>query len=314
MSGFDRWVPPLDQHQKIARSWAFKRFRRFHSEINDMYWAMVASSKVAFSNTRGYAKKDSMLAAFNFEAKDVGYREITLEEWGKRLRDFQNWSRLNVLMALSSYFENYLQAIGNLSLESNPGLLFKTSRVLDGVRLLKREKRYVFIEKTIDLVKGSWPARISAFQRLFNGCPSKLEESLGELEKIRLIRNSIGHAFGRTLSTKDLLEVVYYHPMERVSEKRLKRWLGLVFEIANEIDTFLLREHIGAYELVRYYHYWYKEFGYPIAGSRNPNHRRQLNADRFKRYLSEKLVKVWGGPLPSQKYLMGLVDYYSEIQ
>lgn len=253
-----------------------------------------------------------MPTTFGFAASDAGSREITLGEWRDDFLDFQNWSRLNVLMALSSYFENYLQSISNLALESNPGILFKTSKVLDGAIILKMEQQHSFANETIDLVKGSWPARMSAFKNLFGDCPDSLSNNIGELEKIRSIRNGIGHAFGRTLSNKDLLNITTYQPMERISEKGLKKWLGLVFMIAHDIDEFLLIEHIGAYELIRYYHHWYKKSGWQIAGSKDPNNFRKLNIKGFSKYFYDELMSSWGGRYPNHEYLKELIDYYGE--
>ncbi|MCD4699284.1 MAG: hypothetical protein K8R91_01760, partial [Phycisphaerae bacterium] len=194
----------------IIPSWACKRFKRFHSDINNMYWSAVASSIAAFGVTRGHTVEESMPIAFGFPPEDVGYREISLGEWRKNFLDFQNWTRLNALMALSSYFENYLQSIGNLALESNPGILFNAHQVLDGATILKMKKHYIFINETIPLVKGNWPARVSAFKDLFGSCPTSLDNNIGELERIRQIRNGLGHAFGRTVSTKSLFNVADY--------------------------------------------------------------------------------------------------------
>lgn len=271
---------------------------------------MVASSKAAFSVTKGHQVEELMPEAFGLATEAVGYRGISLGEWRGNFLDFQNWTRLNVLMALSSYFENYLQSIGNLALESNPGTLFKAHQTLDGGIVLKMEKHYIFVNETIPLVKGDWSKRKSVFMNLFGDCPDSLKNNTGELERIRSIRNGIGHAFGRTLSTKDLLSITDYHPMDRVSERRLKKWLGLVFTIARDIDEFLLAKHIGAYELIRYYHYWYKEAGRQIAGSKNPNHIRKMNSKGFIKHFHDELMPAWGGPPPNQEYLEGLIDYY----
>lgn len=271
---------------------------------------MVASSKVVFSTTKGHKVEESMPTAFGFAASDVGSREITLGEWRDNFLDFQNWSRLNVLMALSSYFENYIQSISNLALESNPGILFKTPKVLDGTIMLKMEQQHSFANETFDLVKGSWTSRESAFRNLFGNCPASLSNNIGELEKVRSIRNGIGHAFGRTLNTKELLSINSYQPMERVSEKRLKKWLGLVFMIAHDIDEFLLVEHIGAYELIKYYHHWHKKSGYHMAGRKDPNNFRKLNIRGFIRYFHDELMPAWGGPYPEHEYLKELIDYY----
>lgn len=138
MSTFNRWLPPVDPKNAILPSWAYKRFRRYHSEINNMYWGNIASSKAAFSITKGHTAEESMPETFRVTPESVGSREIPLGEWRDNLLDFQNWTRLNALMALCSYFENYIQSIGNLALESNPGILFKSHRVLDGAIILKR--------------------------------------------------------------------------------------------------------------------------------------------------------------------------------
>lgn len=170
---------------------------------------------------------------------------------------------------------------------------------------------YLFCGETTSLVKGDWNSRINSFVKLFGNCPDSLRNNVGELESIRSLRNSIGHSFGRILSTEDQLTITNYHPMDRLSESRLKKWLGLVFAIAHDIDEYFLTEHIGAYELIRYYHYWFIKEDHHYAKNSHPNEILKNKIKKFCKYFYDDLVSDWGGSPPLRPYLEGLIKYYA---
>lgn len=179
-----------------------------------------------------------------------------LEGWRADLKEFDNWTRLNALVALLSYFEVYLSSVVSLAIESDPGLMFNTSRVIDGIAILKRKAKrdYSFYHVSETITKGEWQQRKAAYEKTFGDVPEILADSIKELDCMRRIRNNIAHAFGRDINKAQARGIFEVLEIERLSLKRLKRYMELVGNIAKAIDNHLVSNHIGDYEAVFYYH------------------------------------------------------------
>lgn len=61
----------------------------------------------------------------------------TYGEWKIDFSEYVNYSRLNIIMLLSSCFETYLRTVVSLSFESKPGVIINCQDAVDGAALLK---------------------------------------------------------------------------------------------------------------------------------------------------------------------------------
>jgi hypothetical protein len=75
-----------------------------------------------------------------------------------------------------------------------------------------------------------------------------------ELNELRRLRNSVGHAFGRKSNIKANIYGGLAIKSQRLSEDRLKKWLQLIEDTAIQIDDKLRRHYVGAFEFLLLYH------------------------------------------------------------
>jgi hypothetical protein len=202
-------------------------------------------------------------------------------------------------MALASYLEMYTRTIVTLAFESDPGILIGAIGKVDGVVLLKSHSVYSQADAATPLVKGDWPSRIRNYGKLFGSIPTSLSASAPELEKLRRFRNGVGHAFGRDLYAVGTLVELAPAPLQRLSEDRLKKWMGVTETAAKAIEKHLVHNHIGAYELVRLYHDWPK--------------RSTLFTSDQPRSLKREIGTITESSGPSIEYFKGMVRYYRSV-
>jgi hypothetical protein len=250
---FDRWVS-ADKY-----SYVFRLFNKYHTYMNSLFWAHVPASSYAQGIYRRAKKSDptqTTHAVYNLSGQDSQRVTNSLDDYSKHLKEFDNWTRLNTLVAVSSYFEIYLSSIVSLALESDLGLLFSIPRRIDGVQILKYGKPniYIFGDKSEEITKGTWSVRLSNYKKLFGSIPQGFSKYESELEKMRIIRNNVTHAFGRDISSTRSRATYNVLDINRLSLNRLKQYMGIIREVARTIDSHLLMTHIGEYELVHYYH------------------------------------------------------------
>lgn len=106
-------------------------------------------------------------------------------------------------MSLCSCFEVYLRGILSLSMESRPGIIFDDKDAFDGTRLLKYNEKimqynnttYPFYKNIDKIIIGEWNNRILGYKDAFKTVPDILNNNIGELEKLRKLRNNIAHFF-----------------------------------------------------------------------------------------------------------------------
>ncbi|WP_133256884.1 hypothetical protein [Hymenobacter edaphi] len=175
-------------------------------------------------------------------------------DWKQDYREFNNWTRLNAMMSLNSYLEIYLSSIISTAIESDPGILHNASKKIDGAVILKNSRNYNYLYQASKCIIGEWSKRISEFKNIFGSAPTELEANVGELEKLRILRNNIGHAFGRDIEESRKKGSRSILPSDRISLKRVKEVLGVVNLVVLGIDKFLLTNHIGDYETLYHYH------------------------------------------------------------
>ena len=192
-AGFDRSKSCWD------RSWALRRFKYHHGELNRSYWSDVVARQHTARALAGVPDDVQTAAHLNLLGPDAQRPPRTVGELKVALAETGNWARLNATMALASYFEVYVSTIVTLAIESDPGALIGLRGQVDGTILLKSMPKYSQAQAAIPSVKGTWQERVQYLQRLFGPVPAGLAGLVTELEKLRKFRNGVGHAFGRDL-------------------------------------------------------------------------------------------------------------------
>jgi hypothetical protein len=288
---FDRWKSPW------PRTWPYALFKKHHTELNNLYWSNAAAKYHAMYLTKKAADGDKIDSTLAFPPANSHRINCSILEWKSRLKEFENWNRLNALMALTGYMETYLHAIVKLALTSDPGILISSSRVVDGIGLVKKSNLPDFDVHLRSITKGTWNDRLQCYMQLFKSAPTALINNINELEAIRKLRNGVGHAFGREIDDYRSPLILKPIPLQRLSEQRLQKWLGLVETIVSEIEEQLRTNHIGAIEVLLNYHFWDKK--YPAG------HTSEEKAFRAK------FPDAQGSP-PSATYFREAIKYYTK--
>lgn len=287
---FDRWSC------WFPTTWSYRLFRKHQTELNTLYWAGAVASAYSERHARGAADESDTAKHFGISGSNVHRFPKTTSDWLPKFRSHCNFGRLNAAIAICSYLEVYLQSVAALSLESDPGLLLAAPRALDGVRLLRARTSYDMTPKTDSFVKGTWQQRAAYYKKVFGSIPTELSSSIGELDRLRRLRNGVAHAFGRAPDDYRSLLDLEPKPMQRLSESRLQKWLGISNKVAMAVDAHLRDSHIGAYELLRFYHYW-------------PGRKRGARADRA-RPLKRLLGQLGAEPPIPLRYAKAAISHY----
>lgn len=294
---FDRWST------KMKTTWTYQVYNKYNDELNQMLWANNASIKSIYKQL-GLTKAnwtDSASSHLEFTVPKGEEVFKDLKHWSDTYKQFSNWTNLNTLLAISSNMETYLSTIVSLALESDPGILFNSSKSIDGLILLKKgaTKSKIQDDVVIGITKGDWNSRVSTYKRIFTTVPKILEDNIGELEKIRNLRNKIGHAFGRDIEGSRNHEVKHINEMESLSDSKLSKYQHLILDIVSAIDKHLLENHIGEYQAIAYYHRIY------------PTLRQSSHQTERAKILKKQLGSA--GDLSAKEMCKGLVKYYEEL-
>lgn len=183
------------------RTWAFRIFKKHHIQLNDLYWVNRSASNLAFRTIRNINPTDPASNVFSLSPSDISRINFNIGKWTTDYKEFMNWVRLSAAVSLCSYLEIYLQNVIILALESDPAILLGVSQAIDGVKLLKTRSKYSYLDYTVPIVKGTWGERINKYREYFGSVPTLLENSLNNLERLRQLRNGVGHTFGREVET-----------------------------------------------------------------------------------------------------------------
>ena len=207
--------------------------------------------------------------------------------------------RLNCVMAISSNLETYLASVVALAIESNPGVLVGASKYIDGAKLLKGGglDETVYKNNIEACTKGVWSARLGAFEKLFGPAPASYHDGLATLERMRTLRNNLGHAFGRDIDASRDFTFNKKKPADRLTLPTLVKYLDKAYTIVQDVVTFLLDNHIGEFQAIYAYHQHRDEF---VGGE----------ADRAK-----ELKKFYGkhDQTVGKLFCKGLVGYYEGL-
>lgn len=278
----------------LGTTWAFDAFVKHHTEINNMYWSFVPAW--SFTHYMGRKNKTSSpQTLFHASGPDIHRLDHSIPQFLRNYELMANWVRLSALLSTLSYFETYIKKVVTLSLMSDPAIRFGKSRAIEGISWIKSEMKDDLDPLVTPCLKGDWSSRIKAYKRLFSTTPLSLEEQKEQLDKLRIMRNKVGHSYGRSLET-DLLETTIA-PMSQLSEEDLKDCLELVFDIAKDIDDQLLTSHIGCFEEALFFHTWH----HTLKGTQR--------LDEGK-HLRKALARKLGDRTPGGTYCRDLAAFY----
>lgn len=292
---FDRWSTTR------YNSWPYRIFKQYDIELMRMRMAHESAKKYTYHHLKtDGAVWDSK--AFNY-IETAGNNDITIRNWSDVYNDFSNWTRLNQLVALSSYFETYIAAIVKLSIESDPGLIIECPHSVDGIKLIKGGKKLNVVDYETILkgcTKDTWSARLSNLRKLYKHLPQSLTDNVSELEKMRNIRNKMGHAFGRDINASHEYAQLTIEPMEKLSSGAFQKYQTIIRTIVRDLDNLIMTEHVGNFQPLYYYHTVKDTF-------MNPNDRdRRVN--EFKKMIGKKT-----GELYTRDYCRQIDSYYRNL-
>lgn len=242
------------------RTIAFAAFKEHHTELNEIYWSFVPVDHFSRFLARNNPQ-DSPETLFKASGSDVRRLCATNSEWKTNFGEMANWFRLSLIVAALGYLEVYLRSIIELAIRSDPGLLYGKSKAIDGVVWLKLGITPSLDKEIEVVVKGEWGQRIAAYKKLFGSAPPVLEQNVGRLDALRIVRNGASHTFGRSTDYNFINRSEGCHSrIARLSERSLKRSLLLIEEVASAVDDQLGKNFIGEYEAIAYYHKWLETF------------------------------------------------------
>lgn len=295
MVKFSRWNP---SHKN---SWPYRIFNQYSAELNRIVMAYTSASKFTYS---GLKQKG---ATWNDKANKYLYtnndNEITIRNWSDTFNQFDNWVRLNELLAVSAYFETYLSAIISLSFESDPGLLIGSRHSIDGIKILKEGHKFKkddFKDKIVNCTKGDWNSRISYMSSIFGLIPESFVSYKPELEKMRNLRNKIGHAFGRDIELSRDYSLTKINNMEILKISTFLKYQKMIKKLASDLDNLLMNNHIGNFQPLYYYHNHYPSF----LGLKNNGERMMA----LKKSIGKNTAETY-----SKDFCRWVVKYYDEL-
>lgn len=240
------------------RSWSHARFKDHHTELNQMYWSYASLSGIGHFKTKGASDRDSAHALLHVGGPDQRRVPATVERWRHSAAEFGNWTRLNAVMSISSYMEVYLRSAVRHALLSDPGLLVGAPGAVDGVQLLLRRASPEVEPAIVSCTKGDWDSRLRSYRRVFGVVPAPVEAAVPDLERLRQLRNAVGHYFGRRARNEDRFWLDGDGGPDRVSEERLKRILHMAESVVAAFDEHLLI-HLGNFETIASFLVWRTE-------------------------------------------------------
>lgn len=289
---FKRW------DSRNSYSWAFIVFKSYHTSLNRMIW--VNNSSINFVS-RSVSNSDDNIHDF-FNVPEENKRAITnnKEDWKDYYKEFQNWNRLNAIMAMSSYFEVYLTSIMTTAIESNPGILHNVSKKIDGVQIMKHSDKYSYSDKADEVVKGDWSKRNSKIKSIFGSLPIEFKNEHSSLEKIRKLRNKVGHAFGRDIDKAKEKGTIQILEIERITFQTMQKYMKIIYKCAEVFDKELLNNHIGSYEELFFYHQLEKKNPYNDG-----------LGDKTRKL--KKAIGKEGLSPASKEYCKQLITYYDNL-
>lgn len=279
------------------RTLAGRLFKRHHTHFNDTYWAHRTALKFSYAATSKFKRTDPTHSLFSFAHGD---RRIpsTLGRWADSYSDFDTWIHMASVIALCGYLETYIAQVATAALESDPSLILGGGPRIDGAAYLKHNPQYDMYSHVEGLVRGDWQARAAHFSRLFGSCP--YGACIGDLERLRKLRNDAGHSFGRDIRKMKFAENWKIESLPRIKEKDLQHHLSVAETVANGIEK-QLAPIVGQYEIIRALHSW-------LPNCANP----RLSVKEIGKQFSLHINELTGSPYGKQPAI-ALIKYYRSL-
>ena len=291
---FQRW------QSSYVCSRAYARFKAHHTEINRYYWSFVPAASYV-KHIQRHSPPSTTAELFHASGPNVRRLDPAAAAWAANFREFENWTRLSVLLSALSYLETYMSTIVTLALRSDPLLRFGQSRAVDGAAWVKRSVSDDVSNLVAGCTKGEWSKRIANYRRLFGMVPQRFAAQESDLERMRSIRNGVAHGFGRELRHFHDPISLDGNKAERLSEQVLLRWLGSIEQAGIAIDEHLLEAHVGDFELLWHFHRWH-------ALPRAEKEPKYIESTAFSRFLNRTF-----GSTPGRDHCRQLEKYYYRI-
>ncbi|WP_260513398.1 hypothetical protein [Serratia fonticola] len=295
---FKRWKPQSNS------SWAWTVFKKHSNELLRMHIAFHNSFSYTYSNLKsnGANWQESPDIHFDFYNQRDIEKFTDLKNWSDSYNQLENWVNLNALVAILSNFETYIATIVPVAIESDIGILYGIPNKIDGIELLKHNKKKPrgLDEIIMSCTKGTWGSRVNAYKDVFDNVPDFLVENISELDKMRNLRNNVAHAFGRDIDASRERGTISIIPSEKLSRIKLLRYQSIVWRAAKKIDEHLYKNHIGEYLRLKFFHKLYPS----LNQSSHPSEK----AIRLK-----KEIGRFGDVSAGKEFCKGLVSYYESL-
>ncbi len=299
---FERWK------SREASTWTFQVFQKYNHELSRMYISHIAASEYIYRNLGQSAKwEDPVSQHFKFKDETQVHTFDSIRGWSDSYNDLDNWTNLNSVMAMSSNLETYMSTVIKLALESDVGVLFGAKKRIDGIEIIKhgRSQPFDFEDKIISCIKGEWGSRVNAFEKIFGCAPELLKSNISSLEKLRKLRNNVGHAFGRDIESSRSHNVIDTMDMHKLKREKTLEYQKLIYGIAKALDKQLLNDHIGEYQTLYFYHNLR-----PTLKHDDSNHERKIG--NHMAVLKKKLGQ-FGAAKVGKKFCRELISYYEAL-
>lgn len=149
---------------------------------------------------------------------------------------------------------------------------------------------------------GDWNSRSSNFYKIFPTAPACIKNNIRKLENIRVMRNNAAHALGRDISSARQNRSLHTPEMDNLQEDDFKLYLKIIYDIATEIDKFLLDNFIGSYEIIYFYHNEYVK----VHDIKEYNGNIMIGVK--KQLTSMEDLRTW-----PKEYIKDLIKYYHGV-
>ena len=272
-----------------------------------MYISHILSKQYTYQTLGNNNANFKDLAYKHFNFNNDSYSKVfnNIENWSDNFNKFDNWTNLNCIMAMSANLETYMSNVIKLALESDIGILFGASKKIDGIEIIKNTDKYPFEieDKIVSCIKGDWSSRISNFEKIFNNVPNIIKDNISSLDKIRKLRNDIGHSFGREIDKSREHDILEPRNIQKIKQDKIIEYLKLIFAVARAIDRQLMSNHIGEYQAL----YFFYKLTPKLKEDTNYNRKVGQDAIFLKRELGNQHIII------GKTFAKGLVEYYNKL-
>ncbi len=301
MVAFDRATP------WCGKSLALVAFRWQFTELNDQYWAPMPAElfiKQLESQQGASTRLTDALGVSGSDWHRVGHNVASVSS---KFKVSRRWARLLTLVLLTSSTEAYFRNITRAANLSDPTRVPGFPKSPDGLSHVKRG-----IEMDFDpngAAQGEWSKRISYYRTKFGSVPKVLADSESELEKMRKTRNRVAHEFGLDGGGHPYGFLSNAKPSS-ISPALLKKWLGLVDDVAKAVDAHLVSEFVGDFETLELLHLWKSGERQLMASTGVTMAPKELAGARpFMKFLAKATKRSVNG----KQYYQGLEEFYSSV-